>query len=136
MASRNIQSILLAGIIAIGGFTPAMADAVPLDEVPAVSDQRVTVRVVNNNWSDMRVYVVQGRSILVRLGTVTSFATSKFQVPRWFNPDAERLQLVLRGIGGQSNATVPILVRQGDLVELRIEYNLSTSNVRVVNQEG
>ena len=136
MTSKRIQPILFAAIIAIAGFTPAMANAVPTDELPAVSDQRVTVRVVNNNWLDMRVYVVQGRSRLVRLGTVTSFATSKFQVPRWFNPDADQLQLVLRGIGGPSNATSPILVRQGDLVELRIENNISTSNIRVVSQEG
>ena len=124
MISKRIQSILFAAIIGIAGFTPAMANAVPTNEVPAVSDQRVTVRVVNNNWSDMRVFVVQDGSTLWRLGTVTSFATSKFQVPRWFNPAADQLILVARGIGGQSNATSPIQVRQGDLVELRIEYNI------------
>ena len=137
MTSKRIQSILFAAIIAISALTPAAVSAVPADDARSVTDERVTVRVVNNNWSDMRVYIVQDQSRLVRLGTVTSFTTSKLQVPHWFNPASDQLTLVARGIGGrQSTATVPIVVSQGDLVELRIENNLGTTNIRVVSQEG
>ena len=136
MASKTLKSIIVAGVLAVSALVPAAAIAIPANVVPEAKEEGVTVRVVNNNWSDMRVYVVQDRSRIVRLGTVTSFTTTKFQLPRWFNPSSDQLQLVLRGIGGQSSATAPVLVSEGDLVELRIENNISTSNVRVVSQDS
>lgn len=136
MTSKTITSFLAAGVIAIGALIPATAGADPTDNTQLEAPEQVTVRVVNNNWADMRVYVVQGRSRLVRLGTVTSFTTSKFRVPKWFNPDADQLQLVVRGLAGRSSAVAPILVEEGDVVEVRIENNIAVSNVRIVTQDN
>ena len=106
----------------------AQADAASTE----VSDDRVKVRVSNNNFADMRVYAVNGGRQW-RLGTVTSFTSELLTVPRFVSLPLHELRLVAIPIGGRRGySSPPILVEPGDVVEFRIENNAALSSAYVL----
>jgi hypothetical protein len=77
------------------------------------------LRVQNQNFLDMNVYVLSG-SQRIRLGTVTGLSTQVFTIP----PDLVRgppLRFEVHPIGGRSNPrSETISVQPGDEVQLTI----------------
>ncbi len=91
MTKRTLYTALLA--LFVGGSAAVPVQAQTLGQrVPAAQNERapdragepVTVRVANNNWLDMRIYVVE-TAILQRrwpLGDVTGLSTARFEIPK------------------------------------------------------
>jgi hypothetical protein len=94
------------------------------------SDAGVRVRVENNNFADMDVYVVS-EGIASRLGTVTGNSTQQFVLNRSFIP-AQDLRIVATPIGGNGRASSgPILVQPGQEIDFTINPLLRASSASV-----
>ena len=87
----------------------------------------VTVVVRNHNWLDQRVYLVhEGQRF--RLGTVNSFNTEEFELPRGFQAISSPVQLLTRPIGAARTYFTPeIYAEPGDVLALELEENLNLS---------
>lgn len=91
---------------------------------PPEPQSETTVRVENQNFFDMDVFVVQ-HGMRIRLGRAASLTTQVFTIPANLVPSSTQLQFELRPIGagggGGGNArTETIPVRPGDQVVLMI----------------
>lgn len=104
-------------------------------ERPASNDNdadRTTIRVSNNNWSDMTIYLVR-QGTRQRLGTVTSQSVGIFRVPTYMVESASDVRLVADPIGStRTYSSSPILLGPGQQMEWRLEnaINLSSFWVR------
>ncbi len=102
------------------------------EEQQQATDNRITLEVDNENWLDVRVYVVSG-ALVRRIGTVTSFTTREFTLPRYLNSAGNNLQIVLSPIGSRGvHYSIPLLVNPGGHIQYRIANNLSLSHVQTV----
>ncbi len=131
----NTNKLLIPAIALVLGLAHAEpAVAAPADTFAAVdkADEVVTVRVVNHNWADMRIYaIVEGRSI--RLGTVTSLTTETLKIRRSLIGLNRDVELVAVGIGNRSAIySGRIVVFPGDQLEFRVENGIGTSFLRRV----
>ncbi len=87
-----------------------------------------TVRVENDNWRDVRVFVARGGQRR-RLGTVTSMNAREWTLPDTELPMAGRIHLVAEVIGTTERATTPpVPVEAGVVIEWRIANMLSQSS--------
>ncbi len=131
----NTKKLLVTAIALVLGLAHAEpAVAAPADTFAAVdkADEVVTVRVVNHNWADMRIYlIVGGRS--VRLGTVTSLTTETLKIRRGLISFARDIELVAVGIGSRRTIySGPIAVFPGDRLEFRVENGSGSTFLRRV----
>ncbi len=131
----NINKLLVPAIALVLGLAHAEpAVAAPADILAAVdqADEVVTIRVVNQNWHDMRIYaIVEGLS--VRLGTVTGFTTQTLKIRRSLIGFGANLELVAYGIGTRSAIfSGHIVVSPGDQLEFRVDNSIGTSFLRRV----
>jgi hypothetical protein len=95
------------------------------------ADQRTTVRVTNNNWSSMTVYLLRN-GLPVRLGTVQSMATAELTIPPDLVDTAARTQLAARAAVRQGEfVSAPVLLAAGQSVTFVIENNLRLSTAIV-----
>jgi hypothetical protein len=92
-----------------------------------------TIRVQNQNWSDVVVYAVRsGRRH--RLGMVTSMSSARFRLPRGLAMGTGELQLVADAIGSSRGFTSgPIHVSNGQEIALNVQNHLPMSTVSVWN---
>lgn len=89
------------------------------------------VRVANNNFADITIYVVQS-GMRVRLGTVTGLSEEQFTLPRHFAAYTMELYLLADPVGGsRAYLSPPVRVRGGEEVDLRLHPTLSMSSVSV-----
>ena len=90
-----------------------------------------TIRVQNQNWSDVVVYAVRsGRKH--RLGMVTSMSSARFRLPRGLALGAGDLRLVADPIGSNRSFTSePIHLGTGQEVALSLQNHLPMSTVSV-----
>jgi hypothetical protein len=80
---------------------------------------QTTVRVQNQNFLDMNVYVLQGGQ-RIRLGTVPGLSTQVLTIPAHI-ARSSALQFQVHPIGGRTNPrTETISVQPGDEVQLTI----------------
>lgn len=124
-------------LLSAASLAAAVTLALPSSVVAQDGDKRATerapvsVRVVNSNWLDVRVYVLS-RGVTYHLGTVHTGTTRKFELPRWLASPGADIQLAARPIGSrESVVTQSILFSPGDVIEWRVENNLSVSPVSV-----
>ena len=98
-----------------------------LDQTVSES-QHVVLRVHNNNWHDMRVYVVSEAGHSQRVGTVTGMSRAVFRLRA---PIASgRTQILLRPIGTRATfVTNTVLVQPGAVAELTVQNQLSLSQL-------
>lgn len=93
--------------------------------------QGATVRVTNNNWKDMTVYMVRGSS-RYRLGMVTSMTTEVFPVPRALVGNTGGVQLLADPIGSTATYLSPsIFVNGGETVQFEVHNQIAISNVSI-----
>ncbi len=94
----------------------------------------VTVHVTNNNWLDLRIYVVETTSEQRRwrFGNVTGLSTASFEIPDHLQADLGSLVLVAETIGSREQKfTDRLQTWPGALVDWRIEGSLSLSSATV-----
>ena len=88
----------------------------------------------NNNWLDMRIYVVETTLGRRRwpLGYVTSLSTARFEIPDHLGADLGSLILVAEAIGSRERRFTPFLQTwPGALVDWNIQNRLSLSYATV-----
>ena len=121
-------------LIALGwGSQPSAASAPPTEnaaEVASPASEVITLRVVNNNWQDMRVFaVIDDRR--VRLGTVTSMTTQTLTIRAAMIRPHTRLDLELVPVGSRSAQHFESIdVGPGESLEFRIANSLGLSFLR------
>jgi len=90
----------------------------------------VTVRVSNNSWLNMRIYVVETvtRRSRWRLGTVTALSKARFELPEHLGAELGHLVLVAVPIGSrQRKFTDGLQTWPGALVDRHINAQLGLS---------
>lgn len=124
MATR--QWMRLALVLALGAAACARPEKPSLGKPPPAA----VVRVANNNFADITVYVVQS-GMRWRLGTVTGLSRQAFRMPR-LAYDAGDLYLLADPVGGsRSYLSPPVRVQGGEAVDLQLHATLSMSSVSV-----
>ena len=129
MRTRKMLVPLLG--LALVAFAPPTPDP---HAAPAVGDaveaDAVAIRVVNNNWLDMRVYaVVEGRR--VRLGTVSGLTTEILKLKRSIVGPSAAVQFEVVAIGHRTASHAQeFVVFEGDALEYRIENAIRLSYIR------
>ena len=108
MTKRTLYTAILA--LFVGGLAGVPLQAQTQKEgSPVGQNERapdrvgepVTVRVTNNNWLDMRIYVVETTTGRRRwhLGTVTSLSTARFAPPDHLGAALGTVILLAEGVG-------------------------------------
>ncbi|HMA42194.1 MAG TPA: hypothetical protein VKP10_19175 [Gemmatimonadales bacterium] len=101
------------------------------DEVSAADQGEFVLRVINNHYLDVTVYLLRGAE-RVRVGIVSGNSRQDFVLSgRLLGPGG---QISLLGSVSTSNAVVrsnPVLVGRGEFVEWRLESVLRNSSVTV-----
>lgn len=136
MAVKMIRTLLAVGlatiVVGIGTSTAAARSGDPSDTIQGPAAPSVTVLVTNNNWMDVNVYAFSGGK-RHRLGMVAGNSSRKFLIPGWIIKGNRDLRLIADPIGSRRGvATHPVMVRPGDIIEYRVEYNLDLSSVLVI----
>ena len=126
----NRQRLLtLMMVLAVFAALPAAVAAQEQVAEEFARSDIVTVKVLNHNWMDMRVYALVGGHAY-RLGTVPSFTSKILRVPRTVVTVPGDLQLVVVPIGRRvAHYARSIAVFPGDRLEYRIENALQQSVV-------
>jgi len=91
----------------------------------------MTVRVVNHNWLDITIYLLQGTH-RDRIGVATASSTSTFHIPlRQLSAGAE-YRLYGDPVGSrQTVRSEPLHAQDGDVVTWTIEDDLARSSIDV-----
>ena len=107
-------------------FAPALAAAVlggcahRTPEAPAPRDATTTLEVQNDNFSDMRIYVIRS-SQRIRLGTANGKMTTSFKISPTIVFGITSLRFEAVPIGGRVAAlSEEISVSQGEAIVIRI----------------
>lgn len=97
-----------------------------------MSGDETMIRVSNQNWSDMNVYVVQG-STRTRLGTVGSFTSRDFRLPSYVLVRGDDARLLADPIGStRAHVSEPLSFVPGQQLEWQIENPIAQSSLRVL----
>ena len=123
----NLMAVAAAAFLATG-----CASAGERPASGGFSDGSTTIRVTNNNWSDMTIYLVR-QGTRQRLGTVTSQGIGIFRVPSHAVESSSDVRLIADPIGStRAYSSAPILISPGQQMEWRLEnaINLSSFWVR------
>jgi hypothetical protein len=106
------------------------ADTGPRSAPVPVTDQTV-VRVTNNNWSDVRVYLVYGTQ-RIRLGTVTSMQAAVLRVPQTYTSTSRSVRLLIDPIAQRETyLSEPITLGPGQHVDFRVQNHLAISSYSI-----
>ena len=137
MTRHTFYAALLALFVAGSAMVPLQAQtqeegkpAAQNERAPDGFEEPVTVRVTNDNWLDMRIYVVETATqrLRWRLGNVTSLSTASFEIPDHLGAGLGELVLLAVPIGSrQQQFTDRLLTGPGSLVDWRIRNALGLS---------
>ena len=138
MRSVLATAVAVLSVVVLGGAcAPAAsggAASLPPELSPGGTGAPPTVRVTNNNWSNMTVYAVRGTTRF-RLGMVTSMATEVFRLPASLTSGATGVRLLADPIGGTEQFLTPaVFVGRGEEVKLDLHNQLQISSVTVWGQ--
>ena len=123
---RRVLMMLSAAVLLAGGCAHGKA-ATADDSTP----EKATIRVTNNNWSDMTIYLLRGTERR-RLGTVGSNSTGVFQLPEYVLVGSGDIRLLADPLGSTRTYLSPLLlVSPGQQVEWRLENNMSLSSAYI-----
>ena len=142
MTRHTFYAALLALFVGGSAVMPLQAQTQDKGK-PAAQEERaadgiregVTIRVTNDNWSDMRIYVLETGSgaLRWRLGTVTSLSTAEFELPDHLGGELSDLVLVAVVMGSRQQVFTPrLLTWPGALVDWKIRNALGLSYATVI----
>jgi hypothetical protein len=127
---RGLAQLVPAALIALSVGACATHSGPQEGPLPPSSSE-ASVKVTNNNWADMNVYVERS-GMRVRLGTVTSMGSRLFRVPRSVVNATGDIRLVADPIGSRDvHVTAPVQVWPGQTVDFRIENHIAISSVAI-----
>lgn len=134
-APTTLAKLLLIAVVT-GAATTGCATGGTSQSRGVEPHQQTAVRIRNNNWSDVKVYLVRANGgVLVRLGTITSMTTLRIPVR---GPVATELQIhgslrfLIRPLGSRSSYTThSVLVTPGDVMSLTVANQLWLSTLVV-----
>ncbi len=137
MTKRTLYTALLALYVGSSAAVPVQAETL-VERVPVAQNEGapdragepVTVRVMNNNWLDMRIYVAETSTLQRRwpLGDVTGLSTARFELPDHLGAELGTLVLVAEAIGSHERQfTDRLQTWPGARVAWTIEARLSLS---------
>lgn len=119
-APRRLRAALVLALAA-GTLPAACARSARMTKGgPRAPQEATTVRVQNQNFLDMNVYVIQGGA-RTRLGTATGNSTARFTIPASLVHTLTQLRFFADPIGGRGTpVSEEITVSPGDEVTLTI----------------
>ena len=121
---------LLAAVLAATACATPGGGAAPVTDGQERPDH-VAIRVMNNAWSAIHVYVVAGGQ-WQSLGVLSSQSTEDYTVAWSRLGGRNEIRLVADPVGStEGYFSDPILVQPGDLVEWTLQNNLALSSVSV-----
>src|SRR5688500_8451059 len=121
--STRLFALTLAWAVGttVAACAPAMNQAAGDEIYEEVAVGKTTLRVSNNSWQDMNVFLLRG-STRHRLGMVTSMNTSTFTIPMEVLSAASDVRLYADPIGSIYGwATQPLLINAGQEVSLTLQ---------------
>ena len=131
MNTHRRPALVLALALITGGVaanTGCASGGYPGLDQAASKSQQVILRVHNNNWHDMRVYVVSESGNSQRVGMVTGMGSAVFKLRAHLATG--RTQILLRPIGTRATfVTNTVLVQPGSTAELTVQNQLSLSQL-------
>ena len=135
MTKRTLHAALLALLVGSSAAVPAqtLRERAPVaqnERAPDRAGEPVSVRVTNNNWLDMRIYVVETATLQRRwpLGDVTGLSTARFEIPDHLGAELGHLVLVAEAIGSRERRSTDRLPTwPGARVVWNIQATLSLS---------
>lgn len=118
-----ITTCLAVGMACHAG-RPTLASAIQRADFEnrAASDSDVvSVRVENNDFPDLDVYLLTESDMRVRIGMAPGHDVTTLIIPKTYVPAPAQLRFITRPIGGgQSNVTDPMMVAPGEEVVLTV----------------
>ncbi len=137
MTRHMFYAALLALFVGSSAVVPLQAQtqeegkpAVENEVAPDGFGEPVTVQVTNDNWLDMRIYVVETATqrLRWRLGTVTALSKARFELPDHLGAGLGDLVLVAVALGSRQQQFTPrLLTGPGSLVHWNIRNALGLS---------
>jgi len=117
-----------AKVLVAALFVLATAGCVKHSVIPDEPDT-ITIRISNNNSLDMTVYAVN-QSMRVRLGTVTTASTQRFEVSLHQVSPTGELQLLADPVGSRRTTRSELIhVFAGQVVEWTLQADLRQSSL-------
>ncbi len=134
-APTTLAKLLLIAVIT-GAATTGCATGSTLSS-RAVAERQTAVRIRNNNWSDVRVYLVrENGGPPVRLGRVTSMTTLRIPLRGAVASELKTqgsLRFLIRPLGnpGQGYLTHSVMMTPGAVMSLTVANRLAQSRILV-----
>jgi hypothetical protein len=113
--SGRFESVIV-GVMLVTGFATGCASA--NTQLSPDSSFPVMVTVHNRQWSDLRLYVIDGSS-RYPLGAVTALMSATFRLPRGIRTPSE-LHFLAVPMDGDSQATESIIVAPGEALVFNV----------------
>ncbi len=96
------------------------------------TEEATELNVINHNWSDITIYVVQPGAQPIRLGMVTSLGRATFKVPDDLVGSGRVVQLMADPVGQREAFLSEVIqVFPGDQIEWRLENRLQQSALSI-----
>lgn len=114
--------LVLSTVISFGTATGCVSTSQnqQLSVVPHPSAPTATVTVHNEQWADMRVYIVDGSNAEYRLGTVPAMSSTTFKVPKVISSPSDLRFFASSLTGDEARSSEPVSVSSGSAVEFTI----------------
>ena len=141
MIKHSAYTALLA-LFVFGSAAVSLQAQTQKEDVPVAQSEQgfsrhgapVQVYVTNDNWLDLRIYVVETTTAGARwpLGTVTGKSTAGFDIPDHLGADLGNLVLVAESIGSRPQLrTEPLQTWPGAFVDWSIGAHLGLSFIAI-----
>ncbi len=133
-APTTLAKLLLIAV-ATGAATTGCAMGGALSS-RAVADRQTAVSIRNDNWSDVKVYLVHANGAMpLRLGTITSMTTLRIPLRRAVASQLNSqgsLRFLIRPLGSRSSyMTDSVIMTPGDVMHLTVANQLRLSTLVV-----
>ncbi len=133
-APTTLAKLLLIAVVT-GVVTTGCATGGTLSS-RAVADRQTAVSIRNNNWADVKVYMVPASGARpVRMGTVTSMTTVRIPLRGAVASELNRegsLRFLIRPLGSRSSYTThSVIMTPGDVMSLTVANQLRLSTLVV-----
>ena len=133
-APTTLAKLLLIAVVT-GAATTGCATGGTLSS-RAVADRQTAVSIRNNNWADVKVYMVPASGARpVRMGTVTSMTTVRIPLRGAVASELDRegsLRFLIRPLGSRSSYTThSVIMTPGDVMSLTVANQLRLSTLVV-----
>ena len=128
---RMIRALATLAVV-VTAAAPAQLQAQQESDTQATVDATPMLRVTNNNWLDMHIYIMRLGGPALSLGVVPTNSTMEYKIPTDIINAADGLRVIADPIGDTGFYVSPeMLVSSGSDVVLDVENALSLSNTSV-----